>query len=685
MPPKPRRGLAPPPVQRAATSAPSTQQPMVASPVTTYPVDPPPGKVKTTYTYTSETPTVTCLVVSRGNRTKFLDITKRIMLAQDYPNIIEWLFVNGSQTQEEATAFQEYVASNIAMYLPNVRLAQWPGGGKHIGYYRNFANTLTKGELIVCFDDDDYYPPDRVSRTVKAMVEGKHAITGCECNLVYDFDLNLTAYYAGKDGSYTANNTIAYCAQFAKTHKYREEFFHAEEAGFIGDEYVYQLPKDLFVAISHHKNTYPKMRSIMEGVLHREGILERPGAYLVSKPISEIIPDEEFLSEMREILAPKYADESSYDITYYAGVFQKEWDPARKDLGGSEQAIVHLAEEWVKKGLKVAVYARIEGFKQLTQNGVEYFPVHTYPYKQKQKTLILWRSSGCFLYLTQHEPRAEKIIVDFHDNYDPSIRIIKRHYDKIDHFMLKSKYHVRLFEEANLGIPKKKITILPNGVRVKEFTPGESEPERDPLRFVYASAYCRGLVGIACILWPRIQALEPRAELHCYYGTESFIDPKQREAFNEALVRFNIMDHGRQPIDIIRREKMRAGFHLYPTFTTEEIDCISIRESLVTGCIPVITNHGVFAERDGFHISFTPGDDESLNGPAQAILDLAKNTKRMDRLRKELAKSKTIMDWETIASKWPCAPPAPAPATAEEVPAEASPTKTNDGFVVLEK
>jgi hypothetical protein len=33
-----------------------------------------------------------------------------------------------------------------------------------------------------------------------------------------------------------------------------------------------------------------------------------------------------------------------------------------------------------------------------------------------------------------------------------------------------------------------------------------------------------------------------------------------------------------------------------------KIDCITVRESLVAGCIPLLAKHGVFLERDGVHL-----------------------------------------------------------------------------------
>ena len=64
-----------------------------------------------------------------------------------------------------------------------------------------------------------------------------------------------------------------------------------------------------------------------------------------------------------------------------------------------------------------------------------------------------------------------------------------------------------------------------------------------------------------------------------------------------------VMDHGRRPMDEIIKEKWKSSFHLYITDCEGEIDCISIRESLCTGCIPLISKSGVFDKRDGLHFN----------------------------------------------------------------------------------
>jgi hypothetical protein len=84
---------------------------------------------------------------------------------------------------------------------------------------------------------------------------------------------------------------------------------------------------------------------------------------------------------------------------------------------------------------------------------------------------------------------------------------------------------------------------------------------------------------------------------------------------------------------------------MYITETPSEIDCISIRESLVCGCIPLITKFGVFAERDGLKFNMDFGFESIANG----ILEIMKKPEFLNMTRENFKNSKTILSWKEVA------------------------------------
>ena len=62
------------------------------------------------------------------------------------------------------------------------------------------------------------------------------------------------------------------------------------------------------------------------------------------------------------------------------------------------------------------------------------------------------------------------------------------------------------------------VVEIANGVRIERFRCNRTGAAREPLRFVYASDYSRGLLQILSGFWPVIRAAFPTATLHIYYG-----------------------------------------------------------------------------------------------------------------------------------------------------------------------
>jgi hypothetical protein len=101
----------------------------------------------------------------------------------------------------------------------------------------------------------------------------------------------------------------------------------------------------------------------------------------------------------------------------------------------------------------------------------------------------------------------------------------------------------------------------------------------------------------------------------------------------------------------IINEKWKSSFHLYITDCEGEIDCISIRESLVTGCVPLISNTGVFKNRDGLHFNLVK-NQECYQQIAQGICNLLTKPDFIEIARKQFKNSESVIEWKTVAEKW---------------------------------
>ena len=129
------------------------------------------------------------------------------------------------------------------------------------------------------------------------------------------------------------------------------------------------------------------------------------------------------------------------------------------------------------------------------------------------------------------------------------------------------------------------------------------------------------------------------------------MDTEFKNQITALLAKPGVMDHGRQPVEIIAREKYMSNFHLYLSNSDSEIDCITVKESCITGAIPLLANHGVFKERDGIRFELKDNDPMSYVKIALEILKIMKDP-NIDTFRQKLKGSKTVIKWIDIAAKW---------------------------------
>ena len=591
-------------------------------------------------------PTVSIVTITQLKRFKCLEILHDLIKDQSYDNIIDWVIVEGSKTEEMAKENANNVRGLIAAsdMKINFNYIERTDGCK-LGELRNRGNNACIGDITVAMDDDDYYPVDRVKHAVEMLSKSKYLIAGVSGMYIYDYLLKKLYIFKNFGPNHSVNSAMAWKKEYLKDNKHDPDKDIGEEPSFTKEwtRPMVQLdPATSIIQSSHTANTYNKRELLVTGT-HKLN----PGLDEVSKPITDFIK-EPYLTRMTDLFYKEY--ESPYDIVYMAGGFSIKWDPADKSLGGSEQAIVNLASCWASMGKKVAVYGEIP---QKKIDGVDYFHWKEFPFEARYKTVILWRGYG--LMCTAPFPlKAKHIWLDLHDGVIQKqfIEAWIRYGSVVTKVLFRSEFHKEQFEKGmRKPLPSSRYSIIPNGIRVKDFSVNRDNVQRNPFRFCYCSCYTRGLVQILEFLWPIIYINEPRAELHVYYGMDNIQEEQFKNGMRMLLSQPGVMDHGRQPMEMIIREKYLSSFHLYLSNSPCEVDCISIRESLITGAIPLISNYGVFKHRDGVHFDVEETSQHSYVQNAVKILDFMKNP-NLNMFREQLKGSQMIIPWKKIANDW---------------------------------
>lgn len=588
--------------------------------------------------------TVSIVTITQFKRFQCLEILNDMIEAQTYDNIIEWVIVEGSLYEEDCFKNVENIQGlkkisklNI-IYLEKVK-------GEKLGALRNKGNKACSGDITVVMDDDDYYPPNRVEHAVEKLSESKLLIAGCSSMYIYDFTLDKLCKFKKFGPYHSVNNCLAWKKAYLEKYSHDPTKDCGEEPSFTNNfkEPMIQLDSEkTVIQSSHSSNTFNKRELITGGVTKINETLTE-----VNLPITNFI-SEPIFSRMAKIFTSE--TQSKYDIVYFAGGFSIQWDPSSKALTGSEQAIVKLSSEWVKLGKKVAVYGNIP---EMSIDGVDYFDWKKFPFNEKHSLVILWRIYG-ILCAGPFPIKASEMWLDTHDgvNIKQFLEMWFRYGSKITKVMFKSEIAKNYFEkELRIKLTPERYAIIPNGVRIEEFSQNIENVSRNPYRFCYTSCYTRGLANILQHMWPIIYRAEPRAELHIYYGMDNVQDDKFKNAMTQLLAIPGVMDHGRQTVELIIREKYLSSFHLYISNSTTEIDCITIRESLLTGAIPLISNSGIFKERDGIHFDVVEEDPNTFSQAAVKLVHLMKDP-NLDRFRENLKSSKSLITWANVAEQW---------------------------------
>lgn len=102
------------------------------------------------------------IVTPTFNRPEFLMLCYKCVISQKYDNI-EWLILDDSDKSNDH--FSRLNKQNIIYHHSPLKLS--------IGEKRNRLVEKATGEIIINFDDDDYYSPDYVSEMVAALEKSK--------------------------------------------------------------------------------------------------------------------------------------------------------------------------------------------------------------------------------------------------------------------------------------------------------------------------------------------------------------------------------------------------------------------------------------------------------------------------------------------------------------------------------
>ena len=582
---------------------------------------------------------VSIITITQFIRFSSIKVLFEMIKRQTFKNIIEWVIVEGSQNKDDAMKNKKILNEFINEIKPqiNYNINYIEFSGQKLGGLRNLGNSACTGDIIVCLDDDDYYPPSRIEEAVNKLNNSQYLIGGVSDVYLYDFFVNKLFKFNGFMDFHSTNNCMAYKKEFLIANKHDYEIQVGEERSFT-KEFTMPLVKldsrKTIIAISHNFNTFNKRELCLGGALKTLNTLVE-----INEPITNYI-EPDIYNMMKQLY---YIEENSkYDIVYLLGYLSRGFNPKDDDLEDSEYSIIKLCETFTKKGLKVAIFGEFNLDKDYEYNNVNYIHWKKFPYNEKFKILILGKSYG-ILNALPFNINANRIYWDSYDNpvgNNLLIDLYKKNKYKIHKVFFKSYFHYSQSVEYLGEIQN--YEIVPSGVRIDKFSKNIHNVKRQRYRFIYDASYDRGLEFIITGIFSVIKKIEPKAELHVYGGMDYIKDDNFKNKMIMLFSENGVTDHGKQPIDIISREKHLSDFHIYISNIVNEVDCQTIKESIIAGCIPLTVNFGVFAETEGIKYLMNHEDKKIMQKCALEILKLSKDIDKLDEIRSNFINSPTI-------------------------------------------
>ena len=215
------------------------------------------------------------------NRRPFIPYTIKCFNHQDYPkDKIEWIII------DDGTDLIEDLVINI----PQVRYFKYTEK-MTLGKKRNLMHEKSRGDIIVYMDDDDYYPPERVSHSVNMLMSHPSALCAGSSEIYIWFKHIQTMYQFGPyNKNHATAGTFAFKRELLKDHRYEDHAALAEEKAFLKNysvPFVQLEPKKTILVFSHIQNTFDKKKLLANG----DNDFQKPS----NKKVEEFVKQPELL------------------------------------------------------------------------------------------------------------------------------------------------------------------------------------------------------------------------------------------------------------------------------------------------------------------------------------------------------------------------------------------------------
>ena len=234
------------------------------------------------------------------NRRDFIPSVIKCVQYQDYEGPIEWVIV------DDGTDSIEDLVKDIP-YVKYIRLhKKYPLGTK-----RNIMHANCSGDILVYMDDDDYYPPTRVSHAVSKLMDSPYLCAGSSAIHILFHERGKIFQFGPYGSNHATAGTFAFKRELLKMTMYEDDSCMAEEKYFLKNYTIPMVqldPRHVILVVSHKQNTFDK-----------QPLLDKPNSYIkeTDLTIHDFIQNETLLMFFNHTIRTLTPVSDKPDVVHY--------------------------------------------------------------------------------------------------------------------------------------------------------------------------------------------------------------------------------------------------------------------------------------------------------------------------------------------------------------------------------
>lgn len=246
----------------------------------------------------NNTPFVT-LCTPTFNRRPFIPMMLKCFENQTYPKShMEWIIVDDGTDK----------VGDLLQNVPQIRYFEYKDK-MTLGKKRNICNSLATGSILIYIDDDDYYPPERVSHAVHKLLSApKDTLIAGSSEMYFYFTDIQKMYTFGPYGKLQATAaTFAFKKELLQQTCFSEDSSVDEEKFFLKNRTLPMVqldPRKTILVFAHDHNSFSKKKLLEDYEKYGNGVHLHKETYVqVEDFIQDSFIYNFFMRDMQELLS----------------------------------------------------------------------------------------------------------------------------------------------------------------------------------------------------------------------------------------------------------------------------------------------------------------------------------------------------------------------------------------------